>query len=332
MRYIYLFFCVGILGCKTHSVPDEITLRGEAFGTTYGIKYFGSGDQATAIKKGVDSVITAVNRSLSTYIPESDISKINSGDTTIVIDQMFLEVFTLSRKLNKATSGYFDPTVGTLRNAYGFGDTAPVKQINQTTVDSLMQYVGWDKVRMQPDRTIKKLHQEIYFDFNAIAKGYGIDRIGLFLETRGHHDYLIELGGEIRASGVDLSDNNLWRVGIESIDSKIDNRSAVASVVLDNKSMAGSGNYRKNRVDTLTGKQYVHTINPFTGSAEQIDILSANVIAPTCAEADAWATAFMAMGVEKSKKILAQQKNIEAFLTYDGGSYSTPGFESLMQP
>ena len=105
----------------------------------------------------------------------------------------------------------------------------------------------------------------------------------------------------------------------------------MASVVLENASMAGSGNYRKYRVDQ-DGKKIVHTINPLTGSAEEIDVLSAHVIAPTCAEADAWATAFMAMGIERSKKILAGQKNIQAYLTFDGGTYITAGFEKLMQP
>ncbi len=326
MKYIFIALCVCVVSCKPATTPDEITIRGDAFGTTYGVKYFGKGAEARYVQRGIDSVIQAVNMSMSTYIPESDISKINKGDTTIVIDDMFLDVFMLSRKLNKATSGYFDPTVGTLRNAYGFGDTEALNAINQSTLDSLMRYVGWDKVNLKKNRTIVKKHPEIYFDFNAIAKGYGIDRIGLYLENKGYADYLIELGGEIRASGIDQSDGSLWRVGVESIDSQITNRSAVASVALNNRSMAGSGNYRKNRVDPITGKQYVHTINPITGAAEEIDILSANVIAPTCAEADAWATACMAMGIEKSKEALRLNLHIEAYLTYDGGSYYTSGF------
>lgn len=331
MKYVLLILCISILACKKPSVPDEITLRGEAFGTTYGIKYFGNGNEAAFVKKAVDSVVAAVNQSMSTYIPDSDISRINRGDTTVVIDDMFLDVFTLSRKLNKATSGYFDPTVGTLRNAYGFGDTEALNEVDSETLDSLMQYVGWSKVGLKKKRTISKKYPEIYFDFNAIAKGYGIDRIGAYLESQGYTDYLVELGGEIKASGIDQGDGNLWRVGVESIDSTIEDRTAVASVVLENVSMAGSGNYRKYRVDEATGKQYVHTINPLTGAAEQIDILSANVIAPTCAEADAWATAFMAMGIEKSKTILTQQAHIEVYLTYDGGSYATAGFEKLVK-
>lgn len=312
-------------------MPDEITIRGEAFGTTYAVKYFGNGSHAKQIQKGIDSVVYVVNKSMSTYMPKSDISRINKGDSTVVIDDMFLEVFALSRKLNKSTSGYFDPTVGVLRNAYGFGSDKPLQHIDQKKLDSLMQYVGWDKVSLRKNRTIHKEHPEIYFDFNAIAKGYGIDRIALFLEQQDYTDFLIELGGEIRAQGTNLSGNH-WRVGVESVQSEIDNRAAVVSVSLVNKSMAGSGNYRKYRVDEQTGKKYVHTINPLTGTAQEIDILSANVIAPTCAEADAWATAFMAMGIEKSKTVLANHPELDAYLTWDGGTYTTKGFEDLMTP
>lgn len=331
MKYLVLLLCICILSCKTPTIPDEITLRGEAFGTTYGIKYFGSGNEAAQVKQGIDSVVTAVNQSMSTYLPESDISRINRGDTTVVVDDMFLDVFMLSRKLNKATSGYFDPTVGTLRNAYGFGDTSAIPQMNKATLDSLMHYVGWQKISLKKDRTIAKEFPQIYFDFNAVAKGYGIDRIGFYLESRGHTDYLIELGGEIKASGIDQGDGDLWRVGVESIDSQLEDRSAIIAVTLKNLSMAGSGNYRKYRIDEVTGKQYVHTINPLTGEAYPIDILSANVIAPTCAEADAWATAFMAMGIKKSQEVLKKQTHIDAYLTYDGGVFATPGFEKLVK-
>ena len=329
MRYLTFAILLCVLSCKNPSVADEITIRGEAFGTTYTVKYFGKGDEANQVKAGIDSVVFAVNKSMSTYLPNSDISKINKGDSTVVIDDMFLEVFTLSRKLNKATSGYFDPTIGVLRNAYGFGSDKHLDQIDQQTLDSLLQYVGWDKVSLLKNKTIYKEHPEIYFDFNAIAKGYGIDRIALFLEQRDHTDFLIELGGEIRAQGTNLSGKN-WRVGVESVKSEIDNRAAVVSVSLVNKSMAGSGNYRKYRVDEGTGKKYVHTINPLTGTAQEIEILSANVIAPTCAEADAWATAFMSMGIEKSKKVLANHPELDAYLTWDGGTYTTRGFRKLI--
>ena len=334
MKYILLVVLIGLISCTTE-VSDEITIQGEAFGTTYAITYFGKYEKSPRIKRGIDSVVQVVNKSMSTYIPESDISKINKGDSTIVVDDMFTDVFTLSRKLHSLTNGYFDPTVGGLRNAYGFGDTKPLAVIDSVALDSMMRYVGFDKVTLSPKGTIQKEYPEIYFDFNAIAKGYGIDRIAVFLQEEAISDFLIELGGELRAQGKHQLKDKSWIVGVESLDSSVEDRRAAAAVRLPNKSMAGSGNYRKNRIDSLTGKQYVHTINPLTGSAEKSDVLSANVIAPTCAEADAWATAFMAMGLERSKALLATQKDIEAYLVFSDGensidTYMTVGFEKLI--
>ena len=334
MKYILLVVLIGLVSCTTE-VSDEITIQGEAFGTTYAITYFGKYEKSPRIKRGIDSVVQVVNKSMSTYIPESDISKINKGDSTIVVDDMFTDVFTLSRKLHSLTNGYFDPTVGGLRNAYGFGDTKPLAVIDSVALDSMMRYVGFDKVTLSPKGTIQKEYPEIYFDFNAIAKGYGIDRIAVFLQEEAISDFLIELGGELRAQGKHQLKDKSWIVGVESLDSPVEDRRAAAAVRLPNKSMAGSGNYRKNRIDSLTGKQYVHTINPLTGSAEKSDVLSANVIAPTCAEADAWATAFMAMGLERSKALLATQKDIEAYLVFSDGensidTYMTVGFEKLI--
>ncbi|RMB56346.1 FAD:protein FMN transferase [Dokdonia sinensis] len=335
MRYFLYLLVLTLFSCNKEKTSDEITIRGEAFGTTYAVKYYGNVDDAPIIQKSIDSVVTVVNQSMSTYIEDSDISKINRGDSTIVVDEMFRDVFTLSRKLYQTTSHYFDPTVGTLRNAYGFGDTKPLAEIDSTRLDSMMQYVGFDKVELKADGTISKQYPEIYFDFNAVAKGYGIDRIAIYLEAKNKADYLIELGGEIRARGKNQTSGKPWSVGVESIDSKLTDRSSSILVGLSDVSMASSGNYRKNRVDELTGKEYVHTINPLTGSAEKSDVLSATVIAKDCATADAYATAFMAMGLERSKSLLAALDGIEAYLVFAGegntkGTYATAGFEKLI--
>ena len=329
MRIFLLFIVIICVACKSDKPSETIIITGQAFGTYYSVKYFGDSEKASHIQKGIDSLIYAIDKSMNTYISESDISKINSGDKTVVIDDMFLDVFMLSRKLNKATSGYFDPTVGTLRNAYGFGDTEALKVINKTSLDSLMQYVGWSKVGLNKNRTINKKHPEIYFDFNAIAKGYGVDRVALYIKSKGFENFLIDIGGEIVASGIHKNSKASWVVGIENIDSKVESRTASVLVNLTNKAMAGSGNYRKNRVDAVTGRQYVHTINPITGSAEKSDVLSATIIANNCATADAWATSCMAMGLERSKQALKNQ-GIEAYLVYDGGIFMTEGFEKYI--
>ncbi|TVZ22059.1 thiamine biosynthesis lipoprotein [Dokdonia sp. Hel_I_63] len=330
MRLLLLFLAITILSCKQVNVADEITIQGDAFGTTYAVKYFGPEQDAIRIKKGIDSVIYAVNKSMSTYLPDSDISKINRGDSTIVIDDMFKDVYSLSRKLNKATSGYFDPTVGTLRNAYGFGDTEALKVIDSTALDSLMKYVGWDKVTLSENDKIEKTYPEIYFDFNAVAKGYGVDRVGIFMNEEGYRNFLVDIGGEIVASGFNERKQESWIVGIENLDSPLEKRTHSVLVGLRDKAMAGSGNYRKNRIDETTGEQYVHTLNPLTGSAERSDVLSATIIAVDCATADAWATSCMAMGLDRAKEALKGQ-DVEAYLVYDGGVYMTEGFEEYIQ-
>lgn len=331
-KLILLLLFLNFVSCAEKGL-EPMYLQGNAFGTSYHIQLFSEKD--INFKKGLDSVIDAVNRSVSTYIPESDISRINRGDSLVRIDSIFREVFLISKEVNQKTQGYFDPTIGVLRNAYGFGDVKPLKNIDSTTLDSLMEYVGFHKVRLNPDGTISKKHPQIYFDFNAVAKGFGIDCLGRYLNSKGVTDYLIELGGEILAKGQNLQKNQKWTVGIEATDSELENRSYEATVQLTNEAMASSGNYRKFRIDSLTEKKYVHTLNPLTGSAEMSDVTSATVIAPTCAVADAYATSFMALGLEKAKELLKNLPNVEAYLTFndslnDHQVFMTEGFRKRL--
>lgn len=332
MFFVFLTMIFGLISCQPKT-PKAVYLEGYAFGTTYHIQYFSS-DFGNA-KPGVDSLVERINQSVSTYIPESDISRINKGDTTVVVDEYFKEAFRISSRIHKETEGYFDPTIGVLRNAYGFGDEKPLKKINTQVLDSLMEFVGFHKVRLNDDGTIHKENPEIYFDFNAVAKGSGLDHIGAYLESHGVTDYLIELGGEILAKGENIAKNAPWTVGIETPDSQLDDRTYSATVSLKNVALAASGNYRKFRTDAETGKKYVHTINPLAGSAEMSDVTSATVLAPTCGDADAYATAFMAMGMEKSVALLKELSDVDAYLTYtdsDGEDqvFITEGFKKRM--
>lgn len=322
------------LACSTPS-NDNKQLRGSAFGTTYSILYNAPVTQED-LRVGVDSVITVFNKSVSTYDPESLISKFNAGDTTIVVDEIFKEVFFMSKAVYEKTNGFFDPTIGSLRNAYGFGDDEGMETINQQDLDSIMQMVGLDKLNFKEDNTIGKTHPKIYLDFNAIAKGYAVDRLAKLLESKGITNYLVEISGELYGSGINPERNAPWTVGIEGVDSDLEDRSYTHMLALKNAGLASSGNYRKFREDPIIGKQYVHTINPITGSAERTDVTSATVIAETCALADAYATAFMALGLEKSKAVLDSLDGVEAYLTYLGESdaeenvYSTPGMKLLL--
>ncbi len=313
MRYIIsLILCATLLSCTEK--PGLTVLRGEALGTGYQIQFYTS--EEFSVQQKFDSVIEAINQSMSTYRSSSDISRINHGDTTVVVDDMFKEVLQLSREVYKETDGYYDPTVGVLVNAYGFGPEKPLKQLDSVTLDSLKTYVGLNKIQITPAGTISKDQGGVYLDFNSIAKGYSIDRVGAMLENNGVKNYLIELGGELLAKGINLDKEKPWAVGIENIYAPVEDRDYTQVVNLKDKGMAGSGNYRKFRVDSISGKRFVHTINPISGKAERSDVLSATVLANTCAEADAYATAFMALGLKKSQVVLSKLKNVDAYLMY----------------
>lgn len=311
-----------MLSCSSEKMKFN-SLQGTAFGTTYSITY--QDNLNRDFSKQIDSLIYVMNKSLSTYVPNSDISKINRGDTSIKIDANFKEVFLKSERVYNQTDGFFDPTVGPLVNAWGFGPEKAIKNLSDLQVDSLMQFVGFDKVKVQNGSIVKET-PEIYFDFNAIAKGFGIDLMGRFLETKDCQNYLIELGGEIRARGRNQN-NDFWKAAIE--DPNTDgSRSYSTITVLKNQAMASSGNYRKFKVNSK-GRKFVHTINPATGYALESDLLSATVIAELdCADVDAYATAFMAMGLTKTKEFLAQHKELNAHLIFTDTAGTLNSFTS----
>ena len=307
--YIVCLVAFFLISCKQEKKIGQTKLKGFVFGTTYHITYLNGIDY----QKSIDSLFYLVNKSLSTYMPTSDISKINKGDLTVVIDDLFLEVFKKSKRIYKETDGYFDPTVCGLVNAWGFGYKKERRDLDFLEVKKIMKQVGFDKVLLDK-RKVRKQFAESCLDFNSIAKGYGIDVIGRFLESKRVVNYLVEIGGEIRARGKNIRNKN-WRVAID--DPNADGtRSMSRFIELNNQSMASSGNYRKFRIGA-NGKKYVHTINPKTGFATESNLLSATVYgAVDCADVDAYATAFMAMGLEKSKVFLNNNPKIKVILLF----------------
>ncbi len=309
-KFLIFLSILFLISCTDTEVKYQ-KISGTAFGTTYNIIY--KNNNSKNFEKQFDSLINVVNQSMSIYLKNSDISKINQGDSSVLIDDHFREVFLKSRRIFNETDGYFDPTVGVLVNAWGFGPDNAITRLTNEKIDSLMQFVGFDKVKLVDGKIVKE-HPAIYFDFNAIAKGYGIDEIGRYLESQNCSNYLIELGGEIRARGVNDS-REFWHVAIE--DPNTDGTRSISEVVsLENKTMASSGNYRKFKIDG-DGKKYVHTINAKTGNAIESNLLAATVISDLdCADVDAYATAFMAMGFEKSKSFLEKHPELTVHLIY----------------
>jgi len=312
MKKIFLLLFVLVLfSCESENKYQTIKLEGFVFGTTYHITYLDT--TKSDFQKEIDDLFYTMNRSLSTYVSTSDISKINAGDTTVVVDDLFKEVLQKSKRINKETNGYFDPTVGNLVNAWGFGPKEAKKHMDSIEVQKMMQLVGLEKVQLKGNK-IQKQFSDINLDFNSIAKGFGVDVIGRFLERKNIDNYLVEIGGEIRAKGKN-SKNKFWRVAIEK--PNIDGTQSIQTTIeLKNESMATSGNYRKFRI-TKEGKKYVHTVNPTTGFASESNLLSASVISKSdCADVDAYATAIMAMGLEKTTAFLKKHKHLKVVLIY----------------
>ncbi len=322
LTYILSFFIL-FISCTQKKESSKNKLQGFVFGTTYNITYFENENKAN-YQKSIDSLFSLVNNSLSTYLPTSDISKINKGDTTVVVDDMFIEVFAKAKKIYKETDGYFDPTIGKLINAYGFGSGKERKNLSSEEIKKLMVGVGFDKVKLKNNKVYRESNQ-IEFNVNAFAKGYGVDVIGRFLETKNIHNYLIEIGGEIRARG--KKNDKLWKVAIEK--PNIDGTRSLQKIIsLDNESMATSGNYRKFKLNE-NGKKIVHTINAKTGLANESNLLSVSVrLKGDCADVDAYATAFLAMGLEKTKAFLQKYPELKVVLLYNDKNNELKEFEN----
>ena len=309
---LMLFVGVMFSSCSNEPRLVEKSLAGYVIGTTYHIKYLS--ENGESYQTQIDSVYDAIIKSMSTYVPTSDISRINAGETNVVVDHMFIDVYKTSEKIWRETDGVFDPTIGIMVNAWGFGPKGQLNNLNKSKVKKLMKTVGFDKTRILPNGVFKKDFAESQIDFNAIAKGYTLDRVAVFFNQKGLKNYLIEIGGEIVAKGVKL-DGSKWRIGIDDPNQNED-RPLSAIVDITDKAMATSGNYRRFRVDSLTGEKYVHTINAKTGFTSRSNILSASVMADNCTLADGYATTFMAMGLDDTKEFLSKHPELEAYLIY----------------
>jgi thiamine biosynthesis lipoprotein len=328
------FLVVAVLFISCDKNNDFFTIQGEAQGSTYSIKYIASEEKVSKIE--IDSLLTAFDLSLSTYRPDSKISKINSGDSTVVVDEFFTETFQLSNQIYKETNGLFDPTIGVLVNAYGFGPNKKQENLSEKQIDSLLQFVGFDKITLNANKTISKKHNQTFIDFNAIAQGYSVDVVVNYLKSKGIENAIVEIGGELFALGKNKIDNKNWVVGIDDPLQKPEERTLIAKVNLENLGMATSGNYRKVMIDEKTGKKFVHIINPKTGLAQKNNVLSATVLSKSSAISDGYATAFILMSLEESKAFLEKHPELYVMLLYSDSDnkmqqFTTDNFKKLIK-
>lgn len=306
------------------SSPGKITFSGETMGTTYTLTYLT--ESGKNLQSSVDSLLVVFNSSLSTYISDSEISKFNRMDTLAFNLPYLPQVLRASKTVYENTAGAFDPTVGPLVNVWGFGPEGPELK-DSTDIQLLLKLVGFDKVNFD-QKEVRKSVPGVYLDFSAIAKGQGVDVIADFLAKRGIENFLIEIGGELVARGVNEK-GELWKVGINRPEESASASELYSIIALENRGMATSGNYRNFYIKDQV--KISHTINPATGYPVNHNLLSATVLAKDCMTADAYATAIMVMGLDRAIQLDSTLSEIEVFLIYDDGKggYSTFASESL---
>ena len=307
---------IGIIAVFTIKPERErwINNSGITWNTEYNIKYC----HHTNLSDSIISVLRKVELSVSPFNKKSRITAINENRSD-TLDGYLSRLYDKSVEINRESGGAFDPTVSPLVNLWGFGYEKTGKA-NRQAVDSILMFVGIDKTRKEGIRIVKS-DGRTTFNFSAIAKGMGCDEVGKMLERNGVTDYIVEIGGEITAKGHNPKGQK-WRISIDkpinANDTVIHHSAGIVEIT--NCGIATSGNYRNYHTDSA-GNKVAHTINPRTGMPEQSDVLSATVIAPDCMTADAYATTFMVLGLEKSKKLLDKHPEISAMLiTSDNGN------------
>lgn len=317
-QYLLLtILAIMLVSCKEDKKQQETSsvyntkIQGTVFGTNYSVLY--NSDIDIDFESKFDSIFNVINNSMSTYIPNSIISKFNKSEA-VVLDDHFIKVFDASKKINKETNGVFDPTIGIMVNAWDFGPEGKIENLDQTKINTLMESVGLDKLKRK-DNTLLKEHKNTYLDFNAIAKGYAVDVVAEYIESQGVINYLVDIGGEIRAKGISVEKQKPWRIGVEN--PNFDGTQTILKAVdFTDAAMATSGTYRKYKIDD-NGNRYAHIIDPQTGHPSKTNLLSISVIADDCMTADAYATAFKAMGIDKVKDFLKLHPELKVFLIFE---------------
>ena len=306
--YIIVLCCL-LTNCNT---IEKQQFFGNTQGSYYSITYFD--EQNRDFSSEFDSIFKEIESTLSLWDENSIIRRVNRNDTTVVLNQIFIDNFNYAMRVAELSKGYFDPTVGPLVQAWGFHFKEGV-EMTPEIVDSLKQLVGYRKIKIENGKVIKE-NPNMTLDFNAVAQGYTTDMIGEFLLSKNVNDFLVDVGGEILARGR-KPNGELWKVGIEKpADNKDSERIVQEIVELDNRSIVTSGNYRK--YVERGGKRYSHSLNPKTGYPAENSLLSATIIAENTAWADCLASICMLVGLEKAIDIICPIPSIgiEAYFIY----------------
>ena len=303
--------------------PDYRIVEGAMLGTTLRVTACVGEPSAGELYRRIMGVDSAMKRSMSIFDEGSLLSRLNRNETDSV-DEHIVRNWTLAREIGALSGGRYDVTVKPLVDAWGF---AGQERTAAPNLDSLLEFVGSDKVSVRDGRLVKS-DPRVQLDFNSVAKGYTVDRVALLLEEYGAENYLVDIGGEVRCRGVNPH-GDPWRIGIERpVDGVAYGQTSEVRVALSGGSLATSGNYRRFFIDAA-GNKVAHTIDPRTGRSVVSRLLSATVVADDCARADALATMFMALGAEEALRWVAVHPEAKVlFILADGGE----GFETYVSP
>ena len=327
---IAFVFYLTLYACNPKPVYEYSSIEGFTQGTTYHITF--ENRTRKQYKAIIDSILKDFDMSLSEYIPNSIISRINSNDSTVKVDEHFKIIFIKSKEIWEQSEGAMDITVGPIINALGFG---PSKRtvVDSAKIKSLLKYVGFEKVRLENDKIIKA-DTAIKLDVNSIAQGYSVDIVSDFFDSEGIVNYVVEIGGEVRAKGKN-SKGQYWRIGIDKPEegNMIPGEKMQAIISLKNQSVTTSGNYRAFYEEN--GVKYSHIINPKTGFPVNSRLLSVTIVAKDGITADGWDTPLMVLGLEKSIETLKKHPELEALLIYSDEKgnfqeYMTDGLKAMI--
>lgn len=323
MNKLVTTFCfLALLTLNSYTQEEPVRISGFAQGTTYHITYF---DQKNRdFKPEIEELLNDFNKSVSLYDTSSIITKVNNNDGNVIIDEYFKVCFNKSMEVSKATDGAFDVTVGPLVDGWGFSFKKK-ERMDSAEVDSILKFTGYQLVEMTGGKVIKK-DKRVELDFNALAQGYSVDLVSRLLDSENISSYIVEIGGEVYAKGK-KPNGDYWKVGIEKpVDNREGSNPLIAVAKIENKALNTSGNYRKFYIEN--GIRYSHEISPKTGYPAYNNVLSATVLANDCISADAYATAFMVMGLEKSIQFLSKHHELSAYLIYSDEKGNYQIFES----
>lgn len=305
------FLFLNLAGCSGSDSNAIQTLYGQTMGTSYNIKYVGSKSSTRAMQLGIDSLLAELNETMSTYLDDSELSQLNENFSTdwIPVSDSLFKVVSRAIEISQLSHGAFDITVGPLVDLWGFGPEARPDQIPDVDVmQATQKVIGYQAVELRSAPAAIRKTEPRRLDLSAIAKGYGVDLVADYLVQQGVENYLIEIGGEMRLSGL-KPDGETWRVAIETPEQA--QRQIFKILALTDVAIATSGDYRN--YFEVDGQRYSHTIDPATGYPITHSLASVSVLADNCMDADGFATAMMVLGVEQSLA-LAEQQNLAVLL------------------